>query len=464
MNAIAQTARRRLLSAGSQVIHRRRRQGVERRGREIAQLVLPDLRLQLGSDGWRLGRVFVGESRAFVLGLQHPQEDPLVLKVSDRPEMVPELANGAAVLHRLHSIGLDESITRAIPESISVSGHCCQRVGQVPSATMSLEQHLPGAPMDSFPLAPWRCRAVLRSTVVMMSRVYDATGDVFTLSPDRLESWTAPEWEIVDGALGLGAMPQSISALMAPLVDRRARLATVHGDLHPGNVLVDASITDPAAQLDWTPFDETNLPTGIIDWDQSSDQQPPALDGLRLVLFCRRAQGMELGDVFNDVLTEGLLPWEASLLRDDVRDADELRAFLTLMWLRTVAGTLRREPRFAKHRYWIRKNVTNVLNELALQHDRRSTWVAPQPALAPTAPAAAAEPQPSANDAERDASRLSVDRAEHLPGRGHQPLPAKASARRNLRARVAEHAQESGGVQDAHGKRRPRGPVPDARS
>ena len=145
--------------------------------------------------------------------------------------------------------------------------------------------------------------------------------------------------------------------LRATLIGGTFHVSWVHGDLWPGNLLVDQG----AERIH-----------GIVDWDAAATPELPLHDLLHLALYARPAPvGRELG-----VFVAGHLrgePWhddQRGLLErggglTDTGSVSERHAVL-LYWLRRAAEHARQQGarRGLRYRVWERRNVDPVMAEL----------------------------------------------------------------------------------------------------
>lgn len=147
---------------------------------------------------------------------------------------------------------------------------------------------------------------------------------------------------------------QSIEALLCrQLVGQALPFAWSHGDYWPGNMLVR-----PGGGL-----------TGIIDWDRALPQQLPLLDILHLFAYTRKMQQRsELGDTIIGYLLPAMFDrTERDLIDQTLRlyqlptDGQFWQAAVLWYWLRFAAANLSRYPRLRDDRFWLSKNVFQVL-------------------------------------------------------------------------------------------------------
>jgi Ser/Thr protein kinase RdoA (MazF antagonist) len=151
---------------------------------------------------------------------------------------------------------------------------------------------------------------------------------------------------------GDGPLRRRERQLRAALLGRSLTVSRIHGDLSPGNirVLPDGSVV-----------------TGILDWETSADDHLPVLDVIQLLLATRVERGLgELGDVLRPLLKGECLKTAELELIERARAGPEAEAvtipdLLVLAWLRHVAENLARSSDLYRHRWWIRRNIDNVV-------------------------------------------------------------------------------------------------------
>jgi Phosphotransferase enzyme family len=138
---------------------------------------------------------------------------------------------------------------------------------------------------------------------------------------------------------------------------RRVVTSAVHGDLCPANVLMSPD----GAKV-----------TGLIDWESGRKRGLPDLDLLHLEITTRMsANGHELGQVVRELLADG-----------ERRD----RTRLLLTWLHHVARNVAKSRRYARSRFWVRRNIDPIL-ALSTAVSTAGTATAPRLALPKTADA-----------------------------------------------------------------------------
>ena len=140
--------------------------------------------------------------------------------------------------------------------------------------------------------------------------------------------------------------------LHGALAGRSLHIGWIHGDYWLGNILVGR---------------DNATPTGIVDWDRAEPDELPLHDLLHLLLYTRKLQQRcELGEIVRAVL--GSAGWSlherALLSAADMPlpdDASSERAMVLLYWLRFIAANLLQSTYFGRNRWWVTKNIDDVL-------------------------------------------------------------------------------------------------------
>ncbi len=147
------------------------------------------------------------------------------------------------------------------------------------------------------------------------------------------------------------------TALYDALGGRTVCVSWIHGDLWPGNMLVD-----PYGRL-----------LGLVDWDRAEPDGLPLHDVLHLLLITRKLVRQHWGETDIVAALLGGVDWTAHerALLDAATpalpsDMIEEWAMMLLYWLRYTAATLVTLPHFAYNREYVTDNVESVLN--AFQH------------------------------------------------------------------------------------------------
>jgi aminoglycoside phosphotransferase (APT) family kinase protein len=129
----------------------------------------------------------------------------------------------------------------------------------------------------------------------------------------------------------------------------------IHGDLWPGNILIDP---------------ETHALAGLIDWDKAAAQELPLHDTLHLLLFTRKLVHQHGPADILAALGPGVTwtPAERSILDTAMPGStpDRLpeRVAVLLYWLRQTASTLTLLPSYAEDHDYVALNIDGVLRHL----------------------------------------------------------------------------------------------------
>lgn len=219
-----------------------------------------------------------------------------------------------------------------------------------------VEQRLPGAQLVDL----MHDTGVLAKVVDELSELRRSTSHQ-VVADDRLFSWfQGPAWT-VSGILRRWGDRRAADTVTAWAADTAAamqgctcRVALVHGDLWPGNILLRHGSV-----------------AGLIDWDQAAFHDAALHDVLHLTVYpAVRGRGLDLGLVIREALTDRTTKGElGELLRgsgvtQDCRDVGmSLRNALIWYWLRHVAR-MAREPGHANNPRWVANNVVAVATAL----------------------------------------------------------------------------------------------------
>lgn len=133
--------------------------------------------------------------------------------------------------------------------------------------------------------------------------------------------------------------------------------APIHGDLSPGNILVDP---------------ETGKMTGLIDWETAETFSYPAIDLYHLLLTINcQLDGAELGETVLNTLDSSRRfaePVYLFLSSNDLSPNNKSnsgqhpdRVVILLAWLHHIKVNLEKSETYTKHTYWLFQNVIRVL-------------------------------------------------------------------------------------------------------
>ncbi len=280
-----------------------------------------------------------------------------------------------------------------------------QVLGQDPGSGWLLEAARPGCALAKVRDPGARTRAV-HEALATIGSVHQASCEVVVVGADELAAWLhdpvttlAPVVHTPLAADGLAILHRR---LLEDLTGRGVTVAWCHGDPSVDNVLVA----------------ETGAVTGLIDWE-SSGRRLPETD-LILLLLSRRTRwaGGELGDAVVDVLRNGWRADEQELLALCATPNGGLPPTTTLLltWLHHVAANLTKTDRYRQNRWWLRRNVDQVLVALAADADPEPEATNPASVGAdPTAgPVDATDPPSAPGPGRRFESLVWLARPEHL--------------------------------------------------
>lgn len=153
--------------------------------------------------------------------------------------------------------------------------------------------------------------------------------------------------------------------------NRQIALGMGHGDFSPGNVLFKAGKTDNDAFL-----------AAIIDWEAATNDAPPGLDAMFMLLVVRAlSSGEELGFIVRQMLEnpelsakerQALAPLELAWNEayGSLNNRAALRALCGLAWWQHVTTNLAKASRFSASALWTAVNIDRVLALYAPARER----------------------------------------------------------------------------------------------
>jgi Phosphotransferase enzyme family len=230
--------------------------------------------------------------------------------------------------------------------------------GEYAGTEYMLQRFLPGRRGYSLLADASSRRRMLRAAAVAVADLHKQTATTAIGGTHSLDRWVGEPLRVVQTALARGparrtaALERLGDELYASFRNRIVRVSWTHGDYWPGNLLVARG---------------GSRVTGIVDWDQASLGQPPALDLLHLLLYTRAlVHRCDLGDVVRETATSGVWPADELGVLDglecDLPEAGAAaRAITLLYWLRHLAGNFVQSAAYAHNRIWLRRNVDTVV-------------------------------------------------------------------------------------------------------
>lgn len=267
-----------------------------------------------------------------------------VVKVARGPYGETSLRRDLAVRTHIHTDPATASWKAQVARTYW-AGECLGRFAVV-------EERLPGVPLVDL----MHDTGVLSTVADELAEIRRTTTHQ-VIADDRLFTWFQGPASTVSGVLRRWGDRRAADAVTAWAADaagamqgRTCRVALVHGDLWPGNVLLQG----PSV-------------SGLIDWDQAAFHDAALHDVLHLTLFpVAKERRLDLGLVIREALTDRTTKGElGGLLRErgidhDCRDVGmSLRNALIWYWLRHVAR-MAREPGHANNPRWVANNVVAV--------------------------------------------------------------------------------------------------------
>lgn len=317
--------------------------------------VLPEVLAELGETGDR-----------WILQREIPTRNDVAVGIIGRvgrgPAAVIKYARGPATLRSLrpHASAL-LALARA-PRLPSEWRALVPRViaaGPLGRGAYVAETCLPGRTMEALLRDGAEPGALLYASATAIDRLHTATGrsDQFdeALMAELVEAPLQRLCAVLahrPGRTGRRAVAHLRSELDA-LAGTKLTSAWTHGDLSPGNILIDGSGT---------------AVTGIVDWEAGTTRGVPQLDLLQLLISTRTAvEGRELGSVVVELRRDEAWhahEWQAVGKLGVGADPPPTRTLVLLAWLAHVSANLRKSTRYAHNPLWLRRNVDPVLRSL----------------------------------------------------------------------------------------------------
>ena len=244
--------------------------------------------------------------------------------------------------------------------------------------------------------------ALLRSGAEALVGLHGPTAQVVVAPDALLRTWVDDPVTVVARSCpeSLLDLAELAATLRVALEDRPLTVAWSHGDVTPGNLVVD----------------DDGRVRGLVDWEGARADRLPELDLVTLVASTRASAGtLELGEAVLALLHR---PWteEEVAVLDRGPNRDLPRDVLVLLaWLHHVAANLSKSEAYAGNRVWLVRNVLDVLADLPRHDPEPAGSPSPMPDLAAapvTAPAAAPVAAPAA-----------------APAAANEPVPPSRAAR-----------------------------------
>ncbi len=315
----------------------------------------------------RIQRATVTESGVVHVYLGPAQGSPSsILKIARATENIASLQRHAVAVATLTA---DDRLG-AWRQYLPVIAWQDQRDGRFVVA----ERVVPGVVASRELLLPGQIAALLPESIAAISELHRVTGRTASVTAGQLSRWVSrPAQRLVDTGLlrskaHRGAVDRVVDELGTWLGGREVATARIHGDYWPGNILVR-----PGLGL-----------SGILDWDQSEEDELVGHDLIHLLLYTRRIRsGQDVGVLVAKMVEDPR--WtreERDLLAIAgpglASDPAATRALILMYWLRYVDRLLQ-SPHHATSQRWVRRNI------LSVAESTRSEWAhrpaSPEPAV-----------------------------------------------------------------------------------
>lgn len=295
----------------------------------------------LARGSWRCDRVLRTVTDFSVCTVRGPGGRSGVLKVATTEGGMAALRREHAVLGRLGGEERLGSWRAMLPVTFTA--------GRAGPGAFLLTSRLPGTGGTDAPLSADRLTAAAVEAITPLHRL-DRT--VRLVDSALLARWVDEPVNRIRSVLpACGTLEELTVPLRNDLMGRTFALGWVHGDLYPGNLLVDAG----------------GGVTGIVDWGGAFEQDLPVLDlAFWLLTVHDTYRPPEFGQRVATRLAGGRYwtPAENWVLRsgtDGALPAD--RTVLLLAWLRHVASNLT-STGCGQNLLWLRRNVVSVLRQV----------------------------------------------------------------------------------------------------
>ncbi len=314
-----------------------------------ARPVLAALQARLGAGRrqWKIVRAVptAGDVAVAAAGAGDRPEAFIKLALSDAS--VRSLADGRSALIERAADQLAPGFAELVPKVLAD--------GEIRGRAFVVESALPGTPGDACLGNGLSEARLLAAGAAGILPLYQATATSALADRALLEAWVDRPIGVLERALGdryAAALTNLGAELHEALAGREITTSVTHGDLWPGNLLLDS--------------DDATL-TGIVDWEGSSPHGAPDVDLVHLLITSRAVgQGRELGDVVRELM-QGRMGRHEPVTDGRLPD----RIALVLAWLHHAAGHVSKSKRTG--RFWVRCNVRPVL-ELWDERDHARSW------------------------------------------------------------------------------------------
>jgi hypothetical protein len=308
--------------------------GARRRLRQLSSELLP--------EGSKTNRVWA-------------QHGVIVLAVDTMPEQVVRVAldrdaraailRHHAALAALHGDPRFAHLEPVLPKIIVVH----------PEGAWLVESTAPGESGSALRARPGGGYAASNEALSALSRLHASTAQERVVDEADVEMWVGEPIRALRGVVHdddeLRGLDSIEHFLRASLLGHALTVARIHGDATAGNFLFSP---------------DGRSVTGILDWE-ASEPGLPEVDLAHYLLTDRLYKSRrELGANVSEVLRHGWSSIErVPIAEHGYNAAVPPETFVLLAWLHHVTNNLRKSGRYARHRWWIRSNITRVLVTVA---------------------------------------------------------------------------------------------------
>lgn len=280
------------------------------------------------------------------------QKPAVVLKLPHTPEAMASLLRQRAIQAALHADTRLADWRTLLPRPITQ--------GMLHSQMYVVEQALHGHSAVAALADPATRARIQAATAAAAHGLHRRTGEMIGVDAVLLQRW-------IDEPLAhlrhthqrmfprrdAGAYDRLRDELYAALAGNH-RVSWIHGDLWPGNILIDP---------------ETSALIGLVDWDKAAAHELPLHDTLHLLLFTRKLVHQHGPADILAALGPGVAwtPQERSILDTagvGAAHGVSERVAVLLYWLRQTASTLTLLPAYADDRDYVALNIDGVLRQL----------------------------------------------------------------------------------------------------
>lgn len=315
--------------------------------------VIPPLPGVSRPSSWTIQRSLWTDTEVAVLAVGPFDRPPVaILKLLGSQDGAASLQRHYAALTALHRDPRLEGWREILPEPLTA--------GTIASRFYLAERALPGGQAQDLLAYPTLRRRMQHDAARAIGELHRRTARSVVVDARLLERWVAQPLSRIRHLwlLGGGAYHKAIDRLShelhEALLGRELAVSWIHGDLWPGNLLVQPA----SGEL-----------TGIVDWDMAAPDELPTHDLLHLLLYTRSlVQRRDLGEIVRAQIESPT--WERheaellAALAPRRGDALPERILVLLYWLRHIASNLVQSPHYALHPLWIRKNIQEVLRSI----------------------------------------------------------------------------------------------------